>query len=45
MESLEIHTCLPTVNWEDGIFFIYPVGSKTVTPIVKHIYIPDCSLQ
>ena len=45
MESLALHTGVPTVHWEDNISFISVVEAKKVTPRVKHIYIPVCFLH
>ena len=45
MEALALQTGAPTVHWEDNTSFIFVVEYITVTPIVKHIYIPVCFLQ
>ena len=40
MKDLALHTCAPTLHWEDNTSFIYVVESKIVDTIVKHIDIP-----
>ena len=42
MESLALHTGVPTVHWEYNTSCIWDVEDKLVTPRVKHIYIPVC---
>ena len=44
MESLAIHTGVPTLHWKDNIRCISVVESKIVTPKVKTIRIPVCFL-
>ena len=45
MEALALHTCAPTVHWEDNTSYISVVEDKIFTPRVKHIDIPVCFLQ
>ena len=45
MEALLLQTGAPKVHWEDNASCISVVGSKIVTPRVKHIYIPFYFLQ
>ena len=44
METLELHTGAPTVNWEDKTICISVVEAEIVTPIIKHIDITVCCL-
>ena len=37
MEALAIHTCAPSVHWEDNTVCIYSFEAEIVTPRAKHI--------
>ena len=45
MEYLSLYTSTPTIHWEYNTSFISVVAAEIVTPIVKHIDIPDFFLQ
>ena len=45
MESIALQTGAKTVHWEDNTSCISIVEAKAVTPILKNIEIPVCSLQ
>ena len=45
MESLSLHTSVPTLHWEENTFCISIVKDKRVTPTVNQIDIPVCFLQ
>ena len=45
MEALALHTCAPTVHWEDNTSCISVVEAKIVTPRVRGIDISVCFLQ
>ena len=45
MVYLAIHTCAPTVHWEDINSCIFVVEAKMVTPRVKNVEIPVCFIQ
>ena len=44
MEDLALHTCAPTLHWEDNTSCIYFVEDKTFTPRVNQIDKPVCFL-